>query len=103
MNQSHRTEIDPLEPRVLFAAGEIDPYFGNKGSIGLSNSNVISDDIAVQPNGAFIVASVESLPTDPIKHITRLRRFRSNGSVDPSFHSPLDDQPTPLDHPSDVD
>jgi uncharacterized delta-60 repeat protein len=78
---ANRVRVEPLERRVLFAAGDLDTTFGIGGiataPVATKDANVT--DIASLPDGRFVVTGASSGNT------LSVLRFRANGTLDPSF------------------
>lgn len=59
------TPIQALEPRTLFSAGNLDPYFGINGAVDLIsvNSEPGGSDFGVLPSGRIVGVTVDSVRT----------------------------------------
>jgi uncharacterized delta-60 repeat protein len=66
--------LEPLEPRHLLSAGDLDPSFGAGGVFAYPDIPGSAVGIATQSDGKYVVAT----------HTT-LYRFRANGTIDKSF------------------
>jgi|GEM_PF-3516178 len=71
--------IDPLETRRLFAAGILDPSFGNSGVINTTaDAKLYPRDIVVQSDGKILLPLRGSIPM-------AIQRRLSNGLIDDTF------------------
>jgi uncharacterized delta-60 repeat protein len=77
-NRHVATCFEPLEDRRMFAAGDLDPTFGVGGKVISETVGYPVADIAVQPDGKYIV--VGSLNGD-----FAVTRFNANGTPDRTF------------------
>ena len=76
-------QIEPLESRRLFAAGDLDPMFGTGGVVNVADS-VTSAEVEVLPDGRIITA--ESKWSDVGEpDLIVLRRLMPDGTPDGSF------------------
>ncbi len=84
--------IESLERRQLFAVGGIDPYFGENGAAAVSAGTLV-----LSGNGEvyYIVRKTTSTGGSP-QYSLDITRFKSNGSVDPSYHVTIATRPTLL-------
>jgi uncharacterized delta-60 repeat protein len=69
---------EALESREMFAAGDLDPTFGNGGKVISETVGYPVADIAVQADGKYVV--VGSLNND-----FAITRFNANGTLDRTF------------------
>ena len=82
--------MEPLEPRILLSAGDLDPTFGNGGMVTTDTYDPSwpADDIgravvAVQADGKLVVAG-QSFDSDTATDFA-LARYNADGSLDSSF------------------
>ena len=68
------------------AAGVLDRRFGVRGKVrtSFSAANVSATAVAIQRNGAIVVAGPKESARKPVLRIV-LARYRRNGTLDPSF------------------
>src|SRR4051794_31184327 len=89
-----RSKTEPLEPRLLLSAGQLDPFFGNQGSIVLWEGVALTQDFIVDRTGGIIAASLvpdRTVPSMQRVHLRRLPASCRNGLAVPS--SSIDSQP----------
>jgi uncharacterized delta-60 repeat protein len=66
--------IEPLEPRRLLSAGDLDPAFGSAGVVVYPDIATPPVGIATQSDGKYVVATHDAV-----------YRFRADGSLDKTF------------------
>jgi uncharacterized delta-60 repeat protein len=73
---------EPLEPRRLFSAGELEPAFGTGGVASFDfDGNERAFGIAAAPNDTFLVFGRSDSPDTPVP----VFRIHGNGTLDTSF------------------
>src|SRR5215217_1523461 len=88
--------FEPLETRVLFAAGDLDPAFGPGGpdGNGIVTTNIpvataatadAARSIVVQPDQKIPVGGVSGSASDPATNDFALARYNPDGSLDLTF------------------
>ena len=83
----HRKLTEPLESRVLFAAGDLDTTFGGDGLVSVGAAGTLIDEaqaVAVQFDGKVLVAGSASTDNTPGGDFL-LARLNTDGSLDSSF------------------
>jgi uncharacterized delta-60 repeat protein len=77
---------EPLEPRLLLAAADLDPTFGGDGMVTTDFSDRFDSALAisVQPDGKILTAG-GSLGESDVQ--LALARYNADGSLDPTFGS----------------
>src|SRR5687768_8448234 len=82
-----RRVMEELEPRRLFAAGDLDPSFSGDGMLTASfGQHARAWDVAVQEDGKIVVAGAISSPSGNTSDAA-LIRYNADGSLDASFGS----------------
>lgn len=77
--------LEPLEPRHLLSAGDVDTSFGRGGSTTVAGLAYFSD-LAVQSTGKIVLLGYDGDPASP-SSVAHLVRLNVDGSPDGSFHS----------------
>src|SRR5688572_10523013 len=80
-----RANMESLERRALFAAGDLDPSFGNGGIASFDYGDKDHGaDVVVQRDGKVVVVG-QTGPLSGAEYDLLLTRFNADGSLDPSF------------------
>jgi uncharacterized delta-60 repeat protein len=80
-----RPKLESLERRALFAAGDLDPTFGNGGIASFDYGDKDQGaDVVVQRDGKVVVVG-QTGPLSGADYDVLLTRFNTDGSLDPSF------------------
>jgi uncharacterized delta-60 repeat protein len=83
----HTAVAETLEPRRLFAAGDLDSTFGTGGVTKVHTTGSQSDygySVAVQTDGKIVVAGVTGDGSNTNNDFL-VTRFNTNGTLDPTF------------------
>ncbi|HEV2296849.1 MAG TPA: PKD domain-containing protein [Tepidisphaeraceae bacterium] len=78
--------VEPLEPRLLFTAGDLDTTFGGTGSVTLNyfSRNDLAYAVAVQSDGKVLVAGTTATGTTTGTDVA-LARHNPDGTLDTTF------------------
>lgn len=81
-----RSRVEPLESRVLFAAGDLDMSFNGVGKVTLDyfSRNDFGNAVAVQSDNKVLVAGTASTGTTTGTDVT-VARYNVDGSLDSTF------------------
>src|SRR5688572_25558376 len=85
--------VQPLERRVLMAAGDLDPTFGGDGSVDVDVAGAGGDApvLAALPDGKILVAGTAYVGVPATRTSFSITRLNANGSTDLSFGRGGDD------------
>src|SRR5687768_5391636 len=80
-----RTTVEPLECRVLFAAGSVDPTFSGDGIARFDHLAADNDgDVVVQSDGKVVVVGTTDFAGSEQEDFLVVR-FNADGSLDTTF------------------
>lgn len=79
--------VEPMEARVLLAAGDLDLTFGIEGRVvsDFGGRVNVANDIAIQADGKIVVAGLASTPSSDTGFDFAVARYNSDGTLDATF------------------
>jgi len=78
--------VEPLEPRTLLSAGDVDTSFGRRGYTVVAGLDAFTD-LAVQSTGKTLVLGLTDPDSPPLVE-SHVRRLTADGAPDATFHDP---------------